>query len=560
MKKILLIVLSFFSYGILNAQNWQWVKSISGALGESAVSVVADNSGNIYVAGNFNDPSLTIGTTTLTNAGSTDFYIVKFDPSGNVLWAKRGGGTSLEIIFSIAVDVNANIFVTGQMSHTFVLGSDTLANIGSYVTFVAKYDSSGNVLWARNTHQGSTVWFGTTPSAIIADVSGNAIVTGYYSDDSIYVGNFGLHNTVNTAWEEMFIAKYDAMGNVLWAKSYGGIYHDRGNALTVDQSNNIYAAGYFRSLNVFFGTSYVVTHGVDDVFLVKFSPSGNPIWAKDYGGFDMDISSNLVYDGNGHLYLSGYYRSASIAFGTDTIYNSGDTCSVSPLHFCNDIFVAKYDTSGNELWAMSDGGAHQQYIRAMTLDANGDIMIGGSFQNGDMTFASTVFPFAGGVSDFFIGKISSTGNAQWAETIGGNNFDDCLSLCADPSGNIIMCGAYQSASLNFGNITLTNGGQGDGYIAKRDNLPVGVNETSNLTNNISLFPNPATSELTIQNAEFRIEKIEIRDVLGEKVFSQPLTSDTKQVTISVADFSPGIYFITITDQAGNKVTKKIVKM
>jgi hypothetical protein len=77
---------------------------------------------------------------------------------------------------------------------------------------------------------------------------------------------------------------------------------------------------------------------------------------------------------------------------------------------------------------------------------------------------------------------------------------------------------------------------------------------------IEIFPNPATSELIIENEELKIEKVELYNTVGEKVFEKRLTSDIQYPTISVANFSPGIYFITVTDNAGNKVTKKIVKM
>ena len=77
---------------------------------------------------------------------------------------------------------------------------------------------------------------------------------------------------------------------------------------------------------------------------------------------------------------------------------------------------------------------------------------------------------------------------------------------------------------------------------------------------LNVYPNPAKEELRIRNAELKIEKIEIYNAHGERIFSQPVTTNLKQVTISVADFPPGIYFITVTDQAGNKVTKKVVKI
>ncbi|MEK6616208.1 MAG: hypothetical protein AABZ32_08880, partial [Bacteroidota bacterium] len=133
MKKLLLS-LSIAICGIANAQapNYLWAKSAGGTSNDYATSVTADASGNIIAAGSFVSPTITFGSTTLTNAGSVDMFFVKYDPSGNVLWAKSAGGTSYDEATSVTADASGNIIAAGLfVSPTITFGSTTLTNAGS---------------------------------------------------------------------------------------------------------------------------------------------------------------------------------------------------------------------------------------------------------------------------------------------------------------------------------------------------------------------------------------------------------------------------------------------
>ena len=102
------------------------------------------------------------------------------------------------------------------------------------------------------------------------------------------------------------------------------------------------------------------------------------------------------------------------------------------------------------------------------------------------------------------------------------------------------------------------GGNSVNRVAKWNNV-AGVEDNFE-SNSFYVYPNPATNELIIENGELKIENVELYNSIGEKVFSQPQTTNHKLQTVEVSQLSPGIYFITLTDQAGNKVTKKVVKM
>src|SRR5262245_42850908 len=137
----------------LNAQspNWLWAGSAGGTGFEAGINIATAPGGVLYVTGSFTSSSVAFGSTVLTNAGSNDIFIAKFDSSGNVLWAKSAGGTSVETGVVVCTTPGGDVYVTGYfVSPSITLGSTVLTNTGNADIFIAKLDSGGNFLWARS--------------------------------------------------------------------------------------------------------------------------------------------------------------------------------------------------------------------------------------------------------------------------------------------------------------------------------------------------------------------------------------------------------------------------
>jgi len=288
----LLIAFVFCNLHEISAQapGWAWAKSAGGSEGEFAYSVAADPSGNgySYVAGYFESDSVTFGSTTLTNAGDINLFIVKYDAAGNVLWAKSADGANVNTDKAVAITVDAtgsgDIYVAGFFSSpSITFGSTTLINVGNFDLFIVKYDANGNALWAKSAGGGYTEF----PNSITADPSGNIYMTGVFGSSSITFGSTTLINTVNTGSYDMFIVKYDANGNVIWAKGAGGNTHDEAESVAVDPSGSgdSYVAGRFLSSSMTFGLTTLTNAGGNayDVFIVKYDVDGNVLWAKAPG-------------------------------------------------------------------------------------------------------------------------------------------------------------------------------------------------------------------------------------------------------------------------------------
>ncbi len=308
--------------------NTVWAKRVGGSGNDIGQNISIDANGNSYITGYYASPSITFGSTTLTNVGGNDIFVVKYDASGNVAWAETAGGSSNENGMGIATDVGGNTYVTGQFqSSSLTFGATTLTNSGGDDYFIVKYNSSGTVVWAK----GATGASNDVGYNVKVDNNKNPIVVGSFNSSSL---TFGTHVLSLVSNDDIFILKYDSLGNVQWAKSAGGSGNDIGESIAIDASGNSYITGYFGSPTLVFGSTTLTNAGTNNIYLASYDASGNPTWAKGAGGTSDDRGTAIDVDVEGSSYITGYYTSSTITFGTNTLTNGG----------ANDMYVAKYGT------------------------------------------------------------------------------------------------------------------------------------------------------------------------------------------------------------------------
>jgi len=158
--------------------NWLWAKQAGGTDNNGGISIAVDANGNSYVTGGFYGSSCSFSTITLINSSIeySDIFVAKIDYNGNWLWAKQAGGTGYDAGYGIAVDTNGNSYVTGEFDGSATFGTTTFTSSGGSDIFVAKLDSNGNWLWAKQAG-GTDDDYG---KGIAVDNNGNSYVTGYF--------------------------------------------------------------------------------------------------------------------------------------------------------------------------------------------------------------------------------------------------------------------------------------------------------------------------------------------------------------------------------------------
>jgi len=381
--------------------NVLWAKSVEGTdnMDERTFSIAVDGTGNVFLAGMYSSPTLSFDTITITNAGIENIFLAKYDPNGNALWAKSTGGSYHDWAYSVAMDNSGNIYLTGVFrSPTISFGSISLTNADNTGNttdlFIAKYDTNGDVLWARRDGGTGYDW----ALSVSVDPTNKVLVSGSFNSSILSFGSINLTNT--SLYGDIFLAKYDDNGNVIWAKSASGNFDDIVYSVATDISGNIYITGNFRSPTLAFGTTTLTHTGESDVFLAKYDTNGNVLWAKSAVGIDNDLGTSVATDAYGNAYITGYFYSPTITFETTTLTNAGSA----------DIYLVKYDINGNLQWAKRVGGTGNDGAVSVAMDTFDNAYITGWFRD-VCSFGSTTLTNDGGSfngSDVFIAKLSST--------------------------------------------------------------------------------------------------------------------------------------------------------
>jgi hypothetical protein len=310
--------------------NMLWFKGEGSTGNDQGFNVTIDIYGNIYTSGWYDSPSISFGTYTLPNQGGGDVFVVKYDESGNVIWAKGAGGVGSEVVSSGNCDNFGNFYLVGNFNSTNItFDTNTLTNSGGNKMFIVKYNGNGNAIWARAY---GNVGYQPVFDLLTSDASGNVYVAGYFNTSSITFGTFSITNSGN---DDIFIVKHDSLGNVLWAKGEGNAGYDGASTICTDNLNNVYLGGAYSSPTITFGaftlTNTDFSGNSTDIFLAKYDSFGNSIWAKGVGGTGIDYVGSLATYDLKNIYVNGVFSAPSITFGTTALTNVGNY----------DIFVAK---------------------------------------------------------------------------------------------------------------------------------------------------------------------------------------------------------------------------
>lgn len=217
----------------------QWVKQMGGAYNDAIQSIAVDGQGNIYVLGEFVDTA-TFGGPPIANQGNagSDIAVAKLAPDGTHLWSKGFGSKGNDFAGSIAVDPAGNVTAVGSFEGAIAVGDETYGSVGQYDVVVVHMDPGGAVQWVKTWGSHGT----DIGSGVAADASGNVVVTGWF-EDSVLIGDKTVSSHGN---RDIFAAKLDPKGAVLWVDAFGDHDHDQGRAVAIDADGNPVLAGVYR--------------------------------------------------------------------------------------------------------------------------------------------------------------------------------------------------------------------------------------------------------------------------------------------------------------------------
>lgn len=346
--------------------NIQWQKSYGGNLSDVANSILQTPDGEYIFAGT---TSSTNGDVT-GNHGSSDYWVVKLDQSGNIQWQKTYGGSGSDQATSISLTTDGGYIVAGDSSSN---NGDVSGNHGNYDFWVVKLNSTGDIQWQKSYGGSNHEYAGTIKQTLD---------NGYIMTGTTLSNNGDV--TQNNGLRDYWVIKIDVSGNLQWQKSYGGSGFDEAFDVIQAQDGNYMVAGHAISSD-----GQVSDYkGSRDFWILKLDLSGNLLWQKTFGGSSIDGAFSINQTLDGGYIVGGYSQSTD----GDVTVNFGNL----------DYWIVKTDSSGNLQWQKSLGGTLYDQLFSVQQTSDSGYVLVGNIISSDGNISSN-----NGMYDIWVVKLGS---------------------------------------------------------------------------------------------------------------------------------------------------------
>jgi uncharacterized delta-60 repeat protein len=507
-----------------------------GDNGENIRSLTVDPTGNIYFCGY-----------SVTQDNNRDFYFGKLNSSGALDWSKDTTGSlfgSDEEANAIALDVSGNLVVSGYLKN-----SGTSSDI-----YIEKYTSTGSRLW--NYRYDSPINESDRSSDMVLDNTGNIYLCGKTDVDPSWQVN-----------DDILTIKVSSAGTILWTASYSATsLLDKAQFVRLNMAGEVIVAGVLQN-----GTN-------DNVIVIKYSNAGLQQWVKilDFRG-GIDKLNDMVLDNAGNIYLTGQSQLSSgssdydafvcklnnaglqewvkyisvagngldegisLALSSDnTIWVTGHQDADAGINVNLDVFLMRYDASGNNLLA------NPVLYQTAGSDEADDIVL---MNNNEPCLAIHTNTATGGDIDFALRLLLLNNNVLTQAY--QRNISDTIDVA-----NLLLWNTTLN-SLFVGGSSWTLNGQRDALIGKYSRIPTGLNEFSSL--NVSAYPNPVSDYLILNGLPDSDSWLHVWDQGGKLIHQEKLARGIRTKNIDCSDWIAGAYIIKVANRKAAKTLQVIKK-
>jgi hypothetical protein len=435
------------SQAVVIDPNILWGTYFGGEKNESnSFDLIHDGHENLVITG-ATKSALNIASTgayqTTYAGGSGDMYLAKFSTQGSRIWSTYFGGTSNEISYAAAADLNGDLYMVGNSSSDGLTtdSAHQKNQAGAGDNIIAKFDSGGSLIWC-------TLMGGTHVEQIrsaMVDSAGNVFVAGYTESEFGIAGNAAFDETYNGDGDA-FISKFSSSGRLIWSNYIGGPGQDRAHSIIADGAV-IYVLGTTESDTGMAspGALQEVRGGHEDAWLAKFDTAGIRIWSTYFGGAEEDHGRCVRTDLEQNIYICGFTASSN-GIATPGAHQYEWYESYSPAQTpLVDGFLAKFDPAGQQIWGTYYGGEGNDQMVSIDLNEEGSIYCVGSTGSKDsIASKNPMMTFHGFSGEGMVIKFDSSGQRTWGTFFGGWGTDDLWAVAADTNDFIYFIGKTDS--------------------------------------------------------------------------------------------------------------------
>jgi len=341
-----------------------WAKTFGAGREDVANGVAVNKDGSrVVVVGNYLD-EIKHGTFSKKGAGSDDIFIAAFDRNGEAQFLFTAGGIDSDGANAIAATPDGGWVVGGSFSSSVTFVGTKLTVKGGTDAFLMKLAADGELEWIKQ-FGGN---YNDTIRYLAVDGQGSIFVQGIVRDKADWGGQKPLVAAGN-ADNDVVLAKYNSNGDHVWSQSFGDKFDDEAGGLSVDPAGNVTMVGSFDHQISFGEGDTHKSKGLSDIFVARFSGSGQLAWAKTWGDKRYDVAVGVGSDAEGNTVLTGWFEGA-IDFGQGETKSTGN----------KDVFVIKLDESGAPVWVRTFGDKDHDQGRAVEIDDKGGIVLAGLYR------------------------------------------------------------------------------------------------------------------------------------------------------------------------------------
>jgi hypothetical protein len=383
-----------------------WSISSEGFTGINKIE--KDAAGNIFALGNFNQTA-TFGTTTKTSLGDSDIFLAKYDENGNLLWVKTAGSPAGDIGIGLKIDNIGNAIITGYNWDNITFESTILSYTGGSDICIAKYNTNGTLMWAKKAGGVGL----DIPNAVETDPSGNIYLSGYFNGNITFFGSTNIPLT-SAGLKDGFLTKYDSSGNLLWAKLISSTDENTVGDMEISGSDLLLLGYYSGTVNLGNSVSISSSTASNDTFIGRFDLNGNCQNVINLGSSVISVSK-IIKDANSNFYICGSVNGSTSIGGVAFSLSSGTSSFFAKLNSSLAVTLVK------TLPCQTISNASN-----MSIDNTGNIYLVGYYSGTISNYSNSLT--SKGENDIYLAKFSSSGNPILFQSFGGSGYESGYDL------------------------------------------------------------------------------------------------------------------------------------
>jgi len=507
------------------AQAWQWVDQYGGTANASCEVVTIDAGGAAYAGGTY-EAILPIAGEELTSLGGDDIWIARFEAGGQLLWAATAGGFSDESITAMTVAPDGDLICAGSYwERAFFEDQELVAQANIKGLFVARYTPAGNLRWVKGID-------GTRLKEVTdlqCDRAGNIYLSGFFEEQLLVDEAVLQSNGVS----DLFLLQLDGQGRLGWAIHEGLTGNTRALSLAVTPEEDLVVGGYFDDTTRIIGETFAVSSFMDrEVFLARYSKTGEGQWARMAGGVLPNDISSVAVDAGGDIYVAGWLVG---------VMNLSEELRIESQTGQSDFYLLRYAADGTPLVGRAMGNPEFPQEATDLLCTEEGVVLSGFYQ-GVMTIDGSTVSAGGGFGSFIAG-FSPDADLRWIKNMPADEAILVNTLTRTTEGRLFTGGDFLG-KVRLDGFELETAGAFGFYLGALAPQATDLETPPAAGTPLHVFPIPAAERVTLQTeaSEFSVF---VYDLQGRQVLAT-----RNQREISLAGVPPGSYLLVYQDAKG----------